>query len=230
MNNTPSTAPATIEFLTSHGHSGGDETIELDRSGSTPDIITLHPLAEEILDGHRAHALGDDEGYRGYRGHVYRVLNYARALSPDSDDRDAKLAIAAAFHDLDAFTALDYLSSSIRAQDAWLTQTGRQAWASELAVVIAEHHRLTSYRGPHAPLAEAFRRADRVDLSQGLIRGGVPRRYVKAVRASFDVGTFFTRVVPRAIGRNLRQHPLDPFPNMRARRALAAAGHADAEQ
>jgi HD domain-containing protein len=227
MNNTPST---TIEFKTDASHWTGDETHELDRSGSTAEIIRLHPLVEEILDGHRAHARGDDAGYRGYRGHVYRVLNYARALAPDIDDRDAKLAIAAAFHDLDAFTALDYLASSIRAQDAWLRQTGRQAWASELAVVIAEHHRLTAYRGPHAPLAEAFRRADRADLSQGLIRGGVPRPYVKAVRASFDVGSFFTRVVPRAVARNLRRHPLDPLPNMRARRALAATGHTDAEQ
>ncbi|MDQ3677802.1 MAG: HD domain-containing protein [Actinomycetota bacterium] len=206
-----------------------ESSLDRPRLLGTPEIISLHPLAVEILDGHRAHALGDDEGYRGYRGHVYRVLNFARALSANIDDRDAKLAIAAAFHDLDAFSALDYLSSSIRAQDAWLRQTGRQAWASELAVVIAEHHRLTPYRGPHAPLAEAFRRADLVDLSQGLIRDGIPRPYVKAVRAAFDVGSFFTRVVPRAIVRNLRQHPLDPFPHMRARRALATAGHTGAE-
>jgi hypothetical protein len=48
---------------------------------------------------------------------------------------------------------------------------------------------------------------------------------VRAVRAAFDVGTFFTRVVPRAVGRNLLRHPLDPLPNARARRALERAGH-----
>jgi hypothetical protein len=202
-----------------------ESSVDRARLVRTPEIINLHPLVEEILDGHRDHARGDDAGYRGYRGHVYRVLNYARALSPDIDDRDDKLAIAAAFHDLDCFSALDYLCSSIRAQDAWLRQTGRQAWAPELAVVVAEHHRLTPYSGPHAQLAEAFRRADLADLSQGLICDSLPRDYVRAVRAAFDVGSFFTRVVPRAIGRNLRQHPLDPFPHMRARRALATAGH-----
>jgi hypothetical protein len=193
-----------------------------------PDIIRVHPLAEEILDGHRDHARGDERGYRGYRGHVYRVLNFARALLPNIDDRDDKLAIAAAFHDLDAFSALDYLGSSIRAQDAWLRRTGREAWAAELAVIVAVHHRLAPYRGRHAALAEGFRRADLVDLSQGLIRDGLPRTYVKAVRDAFDVGSFFTRVVPRVTMRNLCRHPLDPLPHCRARRALAQAGHPDA--
>jgi len=206
--------------------SAGRRTI---RPVTTPEIIHSHPLVEEILEGHRDHARGDDAGYSGYRGHVYRVLNFARALVPDGDDRDDKLAIAAAFHDLDAFSALDYLAPSIRSQDAWLKQTGRQAWAPELAVVIAEHHRVTPYRGSHARLAEGFRRADLVDVSQGLIRSGIPREYVSAVRAAFDVGTFFTRVVPRMTVRNLRRHPLDPLPHMRARRALAQVGHAGAD-
>jgi hypothetical protein len=190
------------------------------------EILRTHPLLEEIFATHREHARGDDVGYEGYRGHAYRVLNLARAIVPDDDgERDDKLAVAAAFHDLDAFSALDYLASSIRAQDAWLQRTGREAWAPELAVVVAQHHRFLPYRGAHAPLAEAFRRADLADLSQGLVRSGIPRQHVRTVRAAFDVGTFFTRVVPRAIGRNLVHHPLDPLPNARARRALAQAGH-----
>jgi hypothetical protein len=197
---------------------------------TTPEIIHIHPLVEEILDGHRDRARGDEAGYSGYRGHVYRVLNLARALTPDADDRDDKLAVAAAFHDLEAFGGLDYLGPSIQTQDAWLERTGRQAWSSELAVVIAEHHRPTPYRGAHARLAEAFRRADLVDVSQGLIRSGIPRDHVSAVRRAFDVGSFFTRVVPMAIVRNLRAHPLDPFPHMRARRGLGQAGHAGADR
>ncbi|MGI8558297.1 MAG: HD family phosphohydrolase [Solirubrobacteraceae bacterium] len=196
---------------------------------ATPEIIATHPLVEEILELHRDRANGDEQGYAGYRGHVYRVLNLARALAEDCDDRDDKLAIAAAFHDLEAFSALDYLGPSIRSQDAWLERTGRQAWAPELAVVVAEHHRLTRYRGGHARLAEAFRRADRADVSQGLIRSGIPREYLRAVRASFDVGAFFTRVVPQSVARNLLRHPLDPLPIVRARRALRQAGHAGAD-
>ena len=156
-------------------NSAGAGSASYDVVVSTPALVRTDDLVEEILDTHRAHARGDDEGYRGYRGHVYRVLNFARVLVPDRDDRDDKLAVAAAFHDLDVFSTLDYLTPSIRAQDAWLKQTGREAWAAELAVVIAEHHRFATYRGPHAWLAEGFRRADLVDLSQGLIRFGLPR-------------------------------------------------------
>jgi hypothetical protein len=31
---------------------------------------------------------------------LYRVVNFPRALTPDGPDRDDKLAIAAAFHDV----------------------------------------------------------------------------------------------------------------------------------
>ena len=152
----------------------------------TADLLRTHPIVEEILDSHRDHAVGNERGWSGYRGHVYRVLNLARVLVPDRDDRDDKLAIAAAFHDIDAFSTLNYLGPSIRTMDAWLQRTGRGTWAEELAVVVAEHHRLIPYRGHHAALAEAFRRADLNDLSQGLIRSGLPREHVRTVRDSFD--------------------------------------------
>jgi hypothetical protein len=193
------------------------------------ELVREHPLVEQILDEHRDRAGGDEAGWSGYRGHVYRVLNFARALAPESPERDDKLAIAGAFHDLEAFTSLDYLAASISAQDAWLKRTGREAWADELAVVVAEHHRVTPYRGAYAPLAEAFRVADFADVSQGLVHRGLPRAYVKAVRRAFDVGPFFTRVVPMAVARRLVRHPLDPVPHMRARRALAQAGHEGAD-
>jgi hypothetical protein len=52
---------------------------------------------------------------------------------PDTDHRDDKPAIAAAFHDIDAFTSLNYLGLSIGTMDAWLQRTGRDAWGAELA-------------------------------------------------------------------------------------------------
>ena len=193
----------------------------------SPEIVESHPLIEEIFDSHREHALGDDAGWEGYRGHAYRVLNLARAIVPEEADRDDKLAIAAAFHDLGCFRSLDYLAPSIQAQDAWLEATGRAAWAPELAIVVAEHHRFARYRGPHATLAEAFRRADLAEVSFGLITSGIPRDHVRAVRRAISIGPFFTRVVPRAVGRNIVRHPLDPLPHARARRALRRAGHDD---
>lgn len=194
------------------------------------DILHTHPLVDEILDAHHDHCGGDEKGYTGYRGHVYRVLNFTRALSPDTPDRDDRIAISAAFHDLDAFSSLDYLAPSIRTQDEWLRRTGREAWADELAVIIAEHHRLTRYKGGHAELAEAFRRADLVDVSFGLIRFGLDKPFVREVRRAFDVKDFFTRVVPKAMVKGVVRHPLDPLPFLRARRALGQAGHDGADR
>lgn len=114
--------------------------------------------------------------------------------------------------------------------DAWLKRTGRTEWSDELAVVVAEHHRLTPYRGRHAELAEAFRRADLNDVSQGLIRPGLPKDYVRAVREAFDVDVFFTRTVPTAAVRQLMRTPLDPLPILRAGRALRESGHEDADR
>jgi hypothetical protein len=195
----------------------------------TPQLLTTHPLIEEILDAHADRACGDEAGFAGYRGHVYRVYNLARGLVDDADDRDDKLAIAAAFHDIEAFAGLDYLAPSIHTQDAWLERTDRSAWSEELAVVVAQHHRLGTYRGRHARLAEALRRADLADLSQGLIRSGISKDHVHDVRQSFDVGSFFTRTVPKAAVRNLIRHPLDPMPHARARRALVRSGHRGAD-
>jgi hypothetical protein len=191
----------------------------------TPEILRSLPLADEILESHRQRAHGDEAGYDSYKAHVYRVVNFARALVPHGPDRDDKLAIAAAFHDLAAFDTLDYLVPSIEAQDAWLQETGREKWSDELALLVAEHHRLSRYgpTRPHAPLVEAFRRADLVDVSQGLIRFGIPSSYVKEVRAAFDASVFFKRVVPSGALRAVRR--LQPPGFLRPGNALVRSGH-----
>jgi hypothetical protein len=192
---------------------------------TTPEIVRELPLAEEILESNRRRANGDDAGYDGYKAHVYRVVNFARAMTPATSDRDDKLAIAAAFHDLASFDTLDYLAPSIEAQDAWLESTGRQAWSDELALVVAEHHRMSKYGAtrPHAALVEAVRRADLVDVSQGLIRFGLPRAYVKEVRATFDASVFFKRVIPMGTLNAVRKRQQPGF--LRPRNALVRSGH-----
>jgi hypothetical protein len=153
------------------------------------------------------------------------VVNFARAVTPHGPDRDDKLAIAAAFHDLAAFDTLDYLVPSIEAQDAWLQETGRENWSDELALIVAEHHRLSRYgpTRPHAPLVEAFRRADLVDVSQGVIRFGIPNSYVKEVRAAFDASVFFKRVIPSGTLRGVRKLQQPGF--LRPGNALVRSGH-----
>jgi hypothetical protein len=197
---------------------------------TTPEIVRSVPLAEEILESNRHRARGDDVGYDAYKAHVYRVLNFARALTSDGPDRDDKLAIATAFHDLAVFDTLDYLVPSIQAQDAWLQQTGREAWSDELALIVAEHHRLFRYGShrAHAPLVEAVRRADLIDASQGLIRFGLPGAYVKQVRAAFDASLFFTRVIPFGTVRAVRTLQQPGF--LRPRNALVRSGHRGADR
>jgi hypothetical protein len=191
----------------------------------TPEILRSLPLVDEILEAHRQRAHGDEAGYDAYRAHVFRIVNFARALTPHGPDRDDKLAIAAAFHDLAAFDTLDYLVPSIEAQDAWLRETGREDWSDELALMVAEHHRLSRYgpTRPHAPLVEAFRRADLVDVSQGLIRFGIPSSHVKEVRAAFDASVFFKRVVPSGALRTVRKLQLPGF--LFPSNALVRSGH-----
>jgi hypothetical protein len=175
---------------------------------TTPEILRSLPLAKEILESHRHRAHGDDAGYDAYKAHVYRVVNFAPALTPQASDRDDKLAVAAAFHDIAAFDTLGYLVPSIEAQDGWLLrQNGRETWTDELALIVAEHHRLSGYGPPrpYAPLVEAVRRADLIDVSQGLIRFGLPRSYVKEVRAAFDASGFFKRVIPMGTLRAVRK-------------------------
>ena len=152
-------------------------------------------------------------------------IDFARALLPPGPDGDDKLAIAAAFHDLAAFDTLDYLVPSIKAQDAWLQYTGRENWSDELALIVAQHHRLSRYGPirPHALLVEAFRRADLVDVSQGRIRFGIPKSYVKEVRAAFDASVFFRRVIPSGALRAVRKFQQPGF--LRPRNALVRSGH-----
>ncbi len=156
-------------------------------------------------------------------------MNFGRALTPDGPDRDDKLAIAAAFHDIAAFDTLDYLVPSIEAQDAWLQQTGRES-SDELALVVAEHHRLSGYGStrPFAPLVEAVRRADLIDVSQGLIRFGIPSSYVKEVRAAFDASVFFKRVIPSGTLRAIRKFQQPGF--LRPSNALVRSGHEGADR
>jgi hypothetical protein len=196
---------------------------------TTQEVLRTLPLVEEILESHRHRAHGDEAGFDAYKAHAYRVVNFARAMTPATPDRDGKLSIAAAFHDLAAFDTLDYLAPSIEAQDAWLKQTGREAWADELALMVAEHHRMSKYgpNRPHAPLVEAVRRADLVDVSQGLIRFGMSSAYVREVRGAFDASVFFKRVIPMGTLRAVRKLQQPGF--LRPRNALVRSGHEGAD-
>ena len=168
-------------------------------------------LLDELLERHAA-ALGADR--EPYRNHCYRVLNFCAAR----DDALAleKTAIAAAFHDLGIWSdgTWDYLDPSERRARAYLGETGRDAWGAEIGAMIQEHHRITSAKAAPDTLAEAFRKADWIDVSLGAFTGGLPRSYVAEVRAAFPNVGFHRRLVQLA-SRRLLTKPWSPMPMMK---------------
>jgi hypothetical protein len=170
-------------------------------------------LVDEILDLH-AQALGSD--LPAYRNHVNRVLHYVFAMDPQLQGKAQSLLIAGAFHDLGIWTAhtFDYLDPSSCLAHDYLKAQGLEPLWPEVDLIIQQHHKLRCYAGPFAQSVDAFRRADRVDLSLGLIRSGLQREFVRAVRGQFPNSGFHARLAVLS-GRQFRLTPLNPFPMMR---------------
>jgi hypothetical protein len=173
-------------------------------------------LLDEVLSAH-AGALGAD--FEGYRNHAYRVANFCLALTSTSttgdEERIAKIALAAAFHDLGIWTdaTFDYLPPSNRLANAYLAQTGRPGWASDISEMILQHHKLTPFRGRGA-LVEPFRQADLIDVSHGLVSFGLRRELLREVFARWPDARFHQRLVRLFVGRLLR-YPWNPLPMVR---------------
>ena len=176
-------------------------------------------LLDEVLSAH-AGALGAD--FEGYRNHAYRVANFCLALTPTSpsptagdEERFGKIALAAAFHDLGIWTdaTFDYLDPSNRLAKAYLAETGRSGWAPDISEMILQHHKLTPFRGRCA-LVEPFRRADLIDVSNGLASFGLGREFLREVFSLWPDARFHERLVRLFLGHLLR-HPWNPLPMVR---------------
>lgn len=182
-------------------------------AGPPPPITDRFAPIDEVLDAFGAALAGDRVAYRA---HVYRVFHFCRALHGAAAGRDDAIALAAAFHDLGIWSdgTVDYLPPSARRLRDHLARAGRGGEAAELVRMVELHHKLTPCREAGDALVEAFRRADLVDLSFGLVRFGLPRAYVRAVQAAFPAAGFHLRVAQLVGGHALR-HPLRPLPMMR---------------
>jgi len=164
--------------------------------------------------------------YDAYKGHVYRMFNFTCALLEGgqgalgaygrSQDVEARVAIAACFHDVDFVFAgnADYLDPSREQADRWLKEHGHSDWSEEIGLMIVWHHKLTPYRDDHAELVESFRRADLIDLSLGLVRSGLPGGYIRDVKKRFPNAGFHGLLGKTLVPYALR-HPLRPMPMMR---------------
>jgi hypothetical protein len=152
--------------------------------------------------------LGGD--YAAYRNHVYRGLTYHQALrgAPVPD----WAALAWAVHDLGIWTAgtFDYLGpsadlASTLAGEFGITEVGHAR------TMILEHHKL---RAVDDPMTEAFRIADRIDVSRGALTGSLQRSFVKGVVKELPYRGFHA-VLARGLLGYAVSHPRRPFPMLR---------------
>jgi hypothetical protein len=173
------------------------------------ELITCDSVVDDVLATF-GEALGRDAA--AYRGHVYRTLNFARALAGTASDA---LAVAAVFHDLGIWSdgTFDYLDPSAERAARYLAGRPGAIDGAEVDRMIRLHHKVRRCPEDAGPLAEAFRRADLVDVSLGALRFGLPRAFVTEVRTAFpNVG--FHRCLVRISTRWFVRHPTRPLPMM----------------
>jgi hypothetical protein len=175
-------------------------------------LVERDPLLDDVLELHRA-ALGAD--LPGYRGHVYRTFNFALALAEGSSAKD-QLALAAAFHDLAIWTdgTFDYLAPSARRALAYAAERRPGVNQRELERMIVWHHRLRRCRAAVDAAVEAFRRADWIDVSWGLLRFGLPAGLVREAQVAFPNAGFHRCLLRVGLGW-ARRHPTRPLPVLR---------------
>lgn len=167
-------------------------------------------LLEAILDEWKDKIAGD---FAGYRNHVYRMVNFCFALRECTAEEREKIIIAGCFHDIGIWTAdtLDYLPPSIEAAKEYLRENNLEDWTAEIEQMIDQHHKLRKYEDANRPLIEVFRQGDLVDFSLGIIKCGLPKSFIKTVKAHFPNHGFHKRLVQLEFGWLLK-HPLNPLP------------------
>ena len=170
-------------------------------------------LVDTILLTH-AEALGPD--LEGYRNHVQRVLAFYRALSPDGEAPPAAVLIAAAFHDIGIWTdgTFDYLAPSAARAQHYLQQHGLAAeLGPQVHALIVNHHKLCPYvdDAPWAASVERWRRADLIDVSMGLVRCGLPREQLVAIRRQHPDAGFHRKLAVLTL-RQFCRTPWRPLP------------------
>jgi hypothetical protein len=175
--------------------------------------LSTFALVDDILQSH-AQALGPD--LPAYRNHVTRVLHFVFAVAPQLQSAAQPILIAGAFHDLGIWTAqtFDYLDPSSRLAHDYLKDQCLESLWPEVELIIQQHHKFRCYTGPFEASVEAFRCADLVDLSLGLIPCGLPRAFVKEVRGQFPNAHFHARLVAFT-GQQFLRTPLKPLPMLR---------------
>ncbi len=173
-------------------------------------VCPRFPRTEALIQSF-ASDLGAD--FLAYQNHVCRVLNYFLALTAPQSTVPESVLIAAAFHDIGIWTAktFDYLEPSVHQAMAYLSSQGLTHMQAEVEAIITEHHKIRAYQAHHKANVEAFRKADLVDISLGMVRYNLPPSFVRSVKVTFPNEGFHWRLVTLT-ARQLRRSPWRPLP------------------
>ncbi|UXP30835.1 HD domain-containing protein [Reichenbachiella agarivorans] len=159
-------------------------------------------------------ALGAD--YNAYRNHVYRVYHLTLLLHHDELNYPASetLAVAAAFHDLGIWThnTLDYLEPSADLASEYLRENNSTELDEAVRSLIIMHHKLGIHKDN--ALAEAFRKADKMDLSFGFFNYKLPKSRYAHLKEEFPFLEFQKNII-RKVLRYALTHLNRPFPMLR---------------
>ncbi len=93
----------------------------------------------------------------------------------------------------------------------YLLEQELEDWQEEISLIIQLHHKAMPYRGIHQENVEAFRKADAIDLSMGVLRYGIPKAMVTEMHSKFKNDGFHLRLLQEG-ARNFLKNPLKPFP------------------
>ncbi|KAJ1462697.1 hypothetical protein M885DRAFT_557484 [Pelagophyceae sp. CCMP2097] len=160
---------------------------------ATIDVITEHEVLEKHLAPFAESVVGD---LPGYRGHMYRVLSYTLFQLGSAEHIEA-ISMALVFHDLGLWTDNDlaYIEPSVSRATNYMTEKEVAPETMQLVNdLIASHHKVTPFTGPHADVVEAFRKADLTDFSLGLLQS-VGRHNVAKVMAALPNAGFHLSLI-----------------------------------
>ena len=151
-----------------------------------PDITIKikRPRVEEFFAPYRT-LIGHD--YDGYRNHVYRCITYAMHFLDNAPEHEQIVETAFVYHDIGLWTdqELAYLEPS---ETVALRDNDKHGWGLDpdaLRGAIHWHHKVFKYKGIHADVIEACRKADWIDATQGWCRKGMPRSAIARVESTF---------------------------------------------
>jgi hypothetical protein len=169
----------------------------------------LNLIIEKVLEENKNFLKSD---YDKYKNHVYRVFHLCLKIDRQTENTD-KYAIAAAFHDLGIWThqTFDYLEPSINQAREYLDRIRKPEWKDEIACMIDMHHKWSRYSGQNEKTVEAFRRADWIDVTWGIINFKIDGKEIRKLQKKFPNLGFHGFLLKQSV-KNFLKHPLNPLP------------------